>query len=165
MYSHLAGCSELLERFGGHKMAAGISLKKENLEAFRRKLNDSCGLSEEDLTEKIRIDVPMPLSYVTPALLEEFSMLEPFGRGNARPVFAEKNVQVLRKRLAGSNKKTLFVRIRTQDYFETDAVCFNEGDVLYHWLEGRDRMSILYSPQFNTFRGVTSIQFRINGYC
>lgn len=165
MYSHLAGCSELLERFGGHKMAAGISLKKENLEAFRRKLNDNCGLSEEDLTEKIRIDVPMPLSYVTPALLEEFSMLEPFGRGNARPVFAEKNVQVLRKRLAGSNKKTLFVRIRTQDYFETDAVCFNEGDVLYHWLEGRDRMSILYSPQFNTFRGVTSIQFRINGYC
>ncbi len=165
MYSHLAECSELLERFGGHKMAAGISLKKENLETFRRKLNENCGLSEADLTEKIRIDVPMPLSYVTPALLEEFSLLEPFGRGNARPVFAEKNVQVLRKRLAGANKKTLFVRIRTQDYFETDAVCFNEGDVLYHWLEGRDTMSILYSPQFNTFRGVTSIQFRINGYC
>ncbi len=165
MYSHLAECSELLERFGGHKMAAGISLKKENLETFRRKLNENCGLSEADLTEKIRIDVPMPLSYVTPALLEEFSLLEPFGRGNARPVFAEKNVQVLRKRLAGANKKTLFVRIRTQDYFETDAVCFNEGDVLYHWLESRDTMSILYSPQFNTFRGVTSIQFRINGYC
>lgn len=165
MYTHLAECKDLLERFGGHKMAAGISLKKENLEAFRRKLNAQCALSEDDLTEKIRIDVPMPLSYVTPELLEEFSLLEPFGRGNARPVFAEKNVRVLHKRLAGANKKTLFVRIRTQDYFETDAVCFNEGDVLYHWLEGRDTMSILYSPQFNTFRGVTSIQFRINGYC
>ena len=165
MYTHLAECKDLLERFGGHKMAAGISLKKENLEAFRRKLNAQCALSEDDLTEKIHIDVPMPLSYVTPELLEEFSLLEPFGRGNARPVFAEKNVRVLHKRLAGANKKTLFVRIRTQDYFETDAVCFNEGDVLYHWLEGRDTMSILYSPQFNTFRGVTSIQFRINGYC
>lgn len=165
MYSHLAECGELLDRFGGHKMAAGISLQKENLEAFRRKLNENCGLSEEELTEKIRIDVPMPMSYVTPALLEEFSLLEPFGRANARPVFAEKNVTVLHKRLAGANKKTLFVRVRTQDFFETDLVCFNEGDVLYHWLEGRDTMSVLYSPQFNTFRGVTSIQFRINGYC
>ena len=88
MYEALHECEKLLLRYGGHKMAAGLSLEKKNLEALRRTLNETCRLTEEDLMEKVVIDMELPFSYVTEELVEELSLLEPFGKGNTKPVFA-----------------------------------------------------------------------------
>lgn len=165
MYDHLAACTELLDRFGGHKMAAGVSLPRENVEAFRRKLNEICTLTQEDLVEKVRIDVPMPISYVTPKLIGEFSLLEPFGKGNTRPVFAEKNIRVLSRRLVGQNRNVLRLKLQTSDQHTAEAVYFGNAEEFDQWLKGKEQISVLYSPQLNTYRGVTSVEIRINGYC
>lgn len=165
MYAHLARCEDLLDRFGGHRMAAGVSLPRENVEAFRRRLNEDCGLSGEDLTEKVRIDVPMPISYVTPRLVEEFSLLEPFGKGNTKPVFAEKHVRVLARRIVGANRNVMRLKLLTADQHTADAVYFGNADAFDRWIDGREEISVLYSPRLNTFRGVTSLEIRIDGYC
>ena len=165
MYAHLAGCADLLERFGGHRMAAGVSLPLENVDEFRKRLNAECELSAEDLVEKVRIDVPMPISYVTPQLVEEFSLLEPFGKGNTKPVFAEKNIRVLSHRIVGSNRNVMRLKLLTSDGFTADAVYFGNADAFAQWLRSKEEISILYSPRLNTFRGVTSLEIRIEGYC
>lgn len=165
MYAHLAGCADLLERFGGHRMAAGVSLPLENVDEFRKRLNAECELSAEDLVEKVRIDVPMPISYVTPQLVEEFSLLEPFGKDNTKPVFAEKNIRVLSHRIVGSNRNVMRLKLLTSDGFTADAVYFGNADAFAQWLRSKEEISILYSPRLNTFRGVTSLEIRIEGYC
>lgn len=103
MYEELVKCADLMVQFGGHPMAAGLSIKEENIEAFRRQLNENCTLTEEDLRPKIVIDVPMPVSYITKELVEQISLLEPFGKGNTKPVFAQKGLRV---RTAVSLEKT-----------------------------------------------------------
>ena len=165
MYANLARLADLLDRFGGHKMAAGVSLAAENVDEFRRRLNEDCTLTEDDLVEKVRIDVPMPISYVTPKLIEEFSLLEPFGKGNTKPVFAEKNVRVLSYRIVGANRNVMKLKLKTADQYLTDGVFFGNADAFAQWLSGRETISILYSPRLNTFRGVTSLEIRIDGYC
>ena len=165
MYANLARCADLLDRFGGHKMAAGVSLAPEKIDEFRKRLNADCALTEEDLIEKVRIDVPMPISYVTPELIEEFSLLEPFGKGNTKPVFAEKNVRVLSYRIVGANRNVMKLKLRTADQYMADGVFFGNADAFAQWLSGREEISILYSPRLNTFRGVTSLEIRIDGYC
>ena len=165
MYANLARLADLLDRFGGHKMAAGVSLAAENVDEFRRRLNEDCTLTEDDLVEKVRIDVPMPISYVTPKLIEEFSLLEPFGKGNTKPVFAEKNVRVLSYRIVGANRNVMKLKLKTADQYLADGVFFGNADAFAQWLSGRETISILYSPRLNTFRGVTSLEIRIDGYC
>lgn len=165
MYANLARCADLLDRFGGHKMAAGVSLAAENVEAFRERLNADCTLTEADLIEKVRIDVPMPISYVTPELIREFSLLEPFGKGNTKPVFAEKKVRVLSYRIVGANRNVMKLKLRTADQHMADGVYFGNADAFAQWLSGREEISVLYSPRLNTFRGVTSLEIRIDGYC
>ena len=165
MYANLARLADLLDRFGGHKMAAGVSLAAENVDEFRRRLNEDCTLTEDDLVEKVRIDVPMPISYVNPKLIEEFSLLEPFGKGNTKPVFAEKNVRVLSYRIVGANRNVMKLKLKTADQYLTDGVFFGNADAFAQWLSGRETISILYSPRLNTFRGVTSLEIRIDGYC
>ena len=94
MFRELTRCRELLTKFGGHPMAAGLSLPEENVDPFRRMLNENCTLTEEDMAEKVLIDVPMPISYVNMPLIRQLSLLEPFGKGNTKPLFAQKNVRV-----------------------------------------------------------------------
>lgn len=101
MFQELVKCKELLTKFGGHPMAAGLSLPEEHVEAFRRKLNENCSLTTGDMTEKVVIDVPMPMSYVTIPLIRQLSLLEPFGKGNTKPVFAQKSVRILSPRVLG----------------------------------------------------------------
>ncbi len=165
MYQELARCDDLLERYGGHKMAAGVSLSRDKVEAFRKRLNENCTLTPEELTEKVRIDVAMPISYVTPQLVEEFALLEPYGKGNTRPLFAEKGVQVINRRIIGKNRNVLRMQLLTGDGYRCEAVYFGNVEEFDRWLEGRDRISILYSPQLNTFRGNTSLEICIRGYC
>ena len=104
MYENLSACKEYFIKFGGHKMAAGLSLKKENIEPLREKLNAESLLTKEDFEEKIVIDVPMPISYVTEKLIEQLEVLEPFGVGNPKPVFAQKGITVLSEKRFGKEK-------------------------------------------------------------
>ena len=111
MYEELVKCADLMVQFGGHPMAAGLSIKEENIEAFRRQLNENCTLTEEDLRPKIVIDVPMPVSYITKELVEQISLLEPFGKGNTKPVFAQKGLRVLDSSILGKNKNVVKVKL------------------------------------------------------
>ena len=104
MYEEISACKELFTKFGGHKMAAGVSMEEENVEIFRKKLNENCTLTEEDLEEKVHIDIALPLAHVTMEFVEELEKLEPFGMGNSKPVFAQKDVVVLREQILGKNK-------------------------------------------------------------
>ncbi|MFR3132981.1 MAG: single-stranded-DNA-specific exonuclease RecJ, partial [Lachnospiraceae bacterium] len=104
MYDELVKCSDLLEQFGGHPMAAGLSLAEENIDAFRKRLNEVCTLTEEELVPKVVIDVPMPISYLSRTLTEQLSVLEPFGKGNSKPLFAQKGLRVLNLRIFGKNQ-------------------------------------------------------------
>ena len=104
MYEELVKCSDLLTQFGGHPMAAGLSMEEKNVELFRRRLNDNCTLTEQDLIPKIMIDVPMPISYLSKKLTEQLKVLEPFGKGNSKPLFAQKNLRAVGIRVFGRNR-------------------------------------------------------------
>lgn len=101
MFEEMSKCKELYTKYGGHPMAAGVSMPEEHVELFRQRLNELCTLTEEELTEVIHIDMALPFSYVSEQLVEELSLLEPFGKGNTKPVFAARNVQVLESRVLG----------------------------------------------------------------
>lgn len=165
MFEKLVECGALLDKFGGHPMAAGLSLKKENVEPLRRMLNEKCGLTEEMLTEKIHIDVAMPVSYVYPGLVEEFKLLEPFGRSNPKPVFAQKGIRALKTRIVGKNKNVMRLELMTPEGVKAEGVYFGEAEEFDRWLREREEFSILYYPQLNTYGGKTSLEIRITGYC
>ncbi|HCT92104.1 MAG TPA: single-stranded-DNA-specific exonuclease RecJ, partial [Lachnospiraceae bacterium] len=165
MFEKLVECGGLLDKFGGHPMAAGLSLQKENVEPLRRMLNEKCGLTEEMLTEKVHIDVAMPVSYVYPGLVEEFKLLEPFGRSNPRPVFAQKGLRALKTRIVGKNRNVMRLELMTPEGVKAEGVFFGEVEEFDRWLKGREEFSILYYPQLNTYRGKTSLEIRITGYC
>ena len=116
MYEGIHRCSHLLTKYGGHKMAAGLSMKEENLDAFRLMVNEKSGITEEDLIEKISIDMQLPFSCATEAFIKELSILEPFGKGNTKPIFAERNILVHSARILGKNKNVLKLRVEDQNH-------------------------------------------------
>lgn len=164
MFQGLCGVSELLTRFGGHPMAAGLSLPEENLEAFRRKLNRDCGLSPEDFVQELWIDMAMPLSYISGRLVEELSLLEPFGTGNEKPVFAAKGVQLTDLRVIGKNRNVLKCRVREETGTCMPAVIFGEADRMEKELKGFSRVNITYYPEINEYNGYRTLQLVIGDY-
>ena len=126
MYEELVKCGDFLEQFGGHPMAAGLSIKEENIERFRKRLNENCILTEEDLRPKIVIDVPMPVSYISRELVEQLSLLEPFGKGNVKPLFAQKNLSVLNLRIFGKNHNVAKMKLTDGSGTSVDAVYFGK---------------------------------------
>lgn len=165
MYEELCKCQDLFTKFGGHPMAAGISLSEENVEEFRRRINEDAQLTEEDFVHKVHIDVPMPLPYVTDALIREWQLLEPFGKGNEKPVFADKNIKVISKRLVGKNQNVLKLTIEDRFGGRYPAVYFGDTKEMMHFLEEKDEISILYYPRINSYMGREEIQFIVSGYC
>ena len=129
MYDELTKCKELLTQFGGHPMAAGLSMPEEHVEAFRRKINEVCTLTQQELIPKVTIDVPVPLAYVKPSLVQELQMLEPFGKGNPRPLFAQKNVQILSPRVVGKNRNVVQMKVMDETGMVWSAVYFGDGDI------------------------------------
>lgn len=127
MYEELCKCEEYLTQFGGHPMAAGFSLKEADIDAFRRKLNEVCTLTEEELRPKVVIDVPMPISYITERLVNQLGCLEPFGKGNEKPVFADRNLVIERLRICGKEGRVFQMKVRNEAGVSMDAVYF--GDV------------------------------------
>ena len=164
MYEKLCECKEYLTKFGGHPMAAGLSLEEENVERFRRKLNEQSGLTEEDLVEKVTIDVPMPIHYIRKDLVQELSLLEPFGKGNEKPLFAQKNLWVSQMRVFGKNRNVVKMRLTDENGYPMDGVYFGNGDEFAE--EGREKrkISIVYYPDINMYQGRESLQVIIRHY-
>ena len=172
MYEELCKCQELFTKFGGHPMAAGLSLPEANVEIFREKINACCGLTEEDFIPKIKIDIPMPVDYPDIPLVNELLLLEPFGKANVKPQFADKNLGIDRAVVVGKNQNVLKLTLKTERGKSISAVYF--GDVeefreyeVQHAFLGRTngiRMSVVYYPEINRYQGNESIQIVIKNY-
>lgn len=180
MYEELCKCQELFTKFGGHPMAAGLSLPEANVEIFREKINACCGLTEEDFIPKIKIDIPMPVDYPDISLVNELSLLEPFGKANVKPQFADKNLGIDRAVVVGKNQNVLKLTLKTERGKSISAVYFGdveefreyygrkygENEVQQAFL-GRTnaiRMSVIYYPEVNRYQGNESIQIVIKNY-
>ncbi|GFI50277.1 single-stranded-DNA-specific exonuclease RecJ [Lachnospiraceae bacterium] len=180
MFEELSRCRELLTRYGGHRLAAGLSLKRENVKLLRQMLNANCTLTQEDLSEKVVIDMELPFSCVTEDFVQELSLLEPFGKGNTKPVFAARNVEILSGRILGKNQNVLKLRVQDEAATEIDAMCFQQMDVLLDMLKERygtqavedmlagrrSRMviSITFYPDINEYMGRITPQIIITHY-
>lgn len=167
--------------FGGHPMAAGFSIEEENLETFRRRLNENAALTEEDLTEKVRIDVPMTIDYFTKELVEELELLEPFGKGNEKPLFAEKGLLVKRARICGDNRDVLKMTVENSSGTLREAVCFRGTEQLLALMEERYgaeqvqqmlrgrpcgmEMTFAYYPSVNRYQGQETLQIEVKDFC
>lgn len=180
MFAHLSACKDLFEKFGGHKMAAGLSLARENIGELRRRLNENCRLTEEDFTPKVHIDIALPLSYVTEEFIQELELLAPYGTGNPKPVFAQKDVRLLSGRIFGKNRNVAKFDALDQEGLHRTLVYFGEVEALERFLfekygEDAERMfsgggvplplTITYYPNLNEFRGKREIEFVITNYC
>jgi len=180
MYEELCKCQELFTKFGGHPMAAGLSLPEANVEIFREKINACCGLTEEDFIPKIKIDIPMPVDYPDIPLVNELLLLEPFGKANVKPQFADKNLGIDRAVVVGKNQNVLKLTLKTERGKSISAVYFGdveefrkyygrkygENEVQQAFL-GRTngiRMSVVYYPEINRYQGNESIQIVIKNY-
>lgn len=165
MFEELVKCQDLLEQYGGHPMAAGLSLPEENVELLRRRLNEQCTLTEEDLVPKVMIDVPMPISYISRSVVEQLSLLEPFGKGNTKPLFAQKNVRALNARIIGKNHNVAKLQLMNDQGNMIDAVYFGNVPEFMDFLSGRDRISVTYYPEINRYQGRENLQVIIQNYC
>lgn len=165
MYEELVKCSDLLTQFGGHPMAAGLSMEEKNIELFRRRLNDNCTLTEQDLIPKIMIDVPMPISYLSKKLTEQLKVLEPFGKGNSKPLFAQKNLRAVGIRVLGRNRNVAKMLLIDENGIKMDAVYFGEAQEFVDFVQAHDTISVTYYPEINVFQGRENLQVVIKNYC
>ena len=165
MYEELTGCGDLLTKFGGHPMAAGLSLDKENVEKFKRRLNDQCTLSEEELTEKVVIDMELPFAAITEHFIEELEYMEPFGKGNTKPVFAARGVVMQYVKIIGKNKNVAKATAIDAAGNRMEAICFHDAQEFAKQCERNNgKMSITFYPGINEFRGERQIQIVITHY-
>ena len=165
MYDEMTKCKDLLGKFGGHKLAGGLSIPIENIDEFRRRLNKNCTLSEDELYEKISIDMQLPLAYVSETLIGELECLEPFGKANPKPVFAEKDIQVRETRILGKNQNVL--KLQLSDMYGTtmEGMYFGDIEEFMETVEKKNgRMNITYYPSVNEYRGRKTLQIVIQNY-
>ena len=181
MFEEMVKCQDLFLKFGGHPMAAGLSLEKQKLDEFRRRINENCVLTQEDLCEKIMIDVPMPIHYITEGLIEELHLLEPYGKGNAKPLFAEKDLRLQKAMVLGKNRNVLKFLVYNQTGTAMEAMYFGDiarlqgyladkyGSVqverLFQGRENHITLSVTYYPEINEFRDRRTKQIVIQNYC
>ena len=166
MFQEMSGCRELFLKYGGHPMAAGLSIAEENVPEFRRRINAACTLTKADLTEVIRIDLALPFSCVSESLIEELALLEPFGKGNTKPVFAARDVQILEAKVLGKNQNVLRMKLVDESQTVQEGIYFNScmQEVLAD-LQGKPKIHILYYPEVHEYRGRRSLQLRVVNYC
>ena len=164
MFEELVKCGDLMEQYGGHPMAAGLSIKEENVEEFRKRLNENCTLTEKDLMPKILIDVPMPVSYINKELVNEISLLEPFGKGNTKPLFAQKGLHVLSSRVLGKNRNVAKLQLSDNTGCVVEAVYFGEADEFVNAVKESSSISVTYYPEINRYQGRENLQIVIRNY-
>lgn len=164
MFEGLVKVKDLLLKFGGHPMAAGLSLDRENVDEFRRRLNEDAKLTEEDFVKKIWIDAAMPLEYIDEPLIEELECLEPFGQGNEKPLFAQKSLNIRSVRVLGKNRNAVKMSLVTEKGIPMDGMLFTDGDAFMEEL-GRNRMiDVIYYPSVNEYNGNRSLQIVVKNY-
>ncbi len=164
MFEELSKCASLLQKFGGHPMAAGMSLPKENLEQLRIRLNENCRLTEEDMIEKLSIDIAMPIQYITEEFIQELKCLEPFGNGNSKPLFAERNFQVLRSQILGKNRNTVKIYGTNEAGCHMEGLYFGNPEELMNLLQKKEKINLTYYPSVNEFRGKKTLQLMIQDF-
>lgn len=164
MFKKLTEVSDLLLKFGGHPLAAGLSLEEKNIDEFRRRLNENAGLTEEDFKAKVWIDVPMPVGYVTERLVRELSCLEPFGQGNEKPLFAEKSLRIRASRVLGRNRNVVKMTLEETDGHAIEALYFGDGTAFEEERAGRREIDVVYYPDINEYNGRKTLQAVIRRY-
>ncbi|MCC8137464.1 MAG: single-stranded-DNA-specific exonuclease RecJ [Clostridiales bacterium] len=180
MFEEMVKCQDLFLKFGGHPMAAGFSLERSRIPEMRQRLNENCTLTENDLTEKVHIDVAMPIHYISEKVIGELSLLEPFGKGNEKPLFADTALQLLSARIIGKNKNVVKMRVLDKNGYSIDALYFGDPAIFQEYLTekygehevqnlfwGRSsqiRMDFTYYPSINEYMGRKSLQIVIKNY-
>lgn len=164
MFAEMSRCRELFTKFGGHKLAAGLSLEEENVEVFRKRINELADLTEEDLQMKVSIDMRLPFPYINEELIHELKILEPFGKGNGKPLFAESKLRVIQPRIFGKNRNVLKCRLEDQKGNQMEAVYFGEVEDCLQQMEKKQIMSFTYYPTVNEYMGKRTIQLTIVNY-
>ena len=164
MFEEMCKCRALFTKFGGHKLAAGLSLEEKNVERFRRTINELCELTSQDLMPKVSIDMQLSLAYVTEELIEELELLEPFGKGNTKPLFAEKNLKVQNLRIIGKNQNVLKFQVLDQAGRKMEGIYFGEVQECMEYLQTKEKVSLTFYPSVNEYRGNKSIQITVVNY-
>lgn len=164
MFDALVEVKDILVKFGGHPMAAGLSLERENVEPFRNRLNELAKLGEDDFVRKIWIDVPMPLEYINEPLIEELDLLEPFGQGNEKPLFAQKGLSIRSVRVLGKNRNVVKFSLASGHGMPMDALLFANGDSFLEELLDSRKLDVIYYPTVNEYNGNKSLQIVIKNY-
>ncbi len=180
MYDKMSECKELYTKYGGHKMAAGVSMPEEHVDRFRAYLNEHCGLTAADFEEKICIDVPMPMSYVTPAFVKQLAVLEPFGNGNPKPVFAQKDIRLIKGRILGKNQNVGRYTVEDDGGRQFEMIYFGNLEVwhaflaerfgqkacdgLYRGAGGQMRIHVIYYPDLDVYQGRERLQMIMQDY-
>ena len=180
MYDEMTKCKELFTKYGGHKLAAGLSLEEKNVDILRKTLNANCNLTEEDFVEKVLIDVPMPMDYVSFDFIDELDILEPFGNGNPKPQFAQKNLAFKSGRILGANKNVAKYSVENESGKKFEMIYFgdiealneymiskfgqNQVENLYRGYGDSIQLSVVYYPDINEYKGNTSIQMVMKYY-
>lgn len=164
MFAQMCRCRALFTKFGGHKLAAGLSLEEGNVERFRETINDLADLTEEDLQMKVSIDMLLPFPYITEQLIGELQLLEPFGKGNTKPLFAERNLRVISPRIFGKNRNVLKCRLEDASGNQMEAVYFGDVEACLKAMEEKQIMSFTYYPSVNEYMGRRTLQLTIVNY-
>ena len=164
MFAQMCRCRALFTKFGGHKLAAGLSLEEGNVERFRQTINALADLTEEDLQMKVSIDMLLPFPYITEQLIKELELLEPFGKGNTKPLFAERNLRVISPRIFGKNRNVLKCRLEDASGNQMEAVYFGDVEACLKAMEEKPVMSFTYYPSVNEYMGRRTLQLTIVNY-
>lgn len=164
MFAQMCRCRALFTKFGGHKLAAGLSLEERNVQRFRETINALCDLTEEDLQEKVSIDMQLPFPYITEQLVQELELLEPFGKGNPKPLFAGKDLRVISPRIFGKNRNVLKCRLEDTHGNQMEAVYFGDVEKCLKTMEEKKVMAFTYYPSVNEYMGRRTMQVTIVGY-
>ena len=164
MYQGLCEVSDLLVKFGGHPMAAGLSIEESDIDEFRRRLNENAKLTEDDFVPQIWIDVPMPFEYVNEKIVDELKGLEPFGQGNEKPLFAQKSLTIRNVRVLGKNRNVVKMNLVTNTGHPFDGLLFADGDPFLEEQTGQNTIDMIYYPDVNEYNGTRTLQAIIKNY-
>ena len=164
MYQGLCEVADLLVKFGGHPMAAGLSIEESDIDEFRRRLNENAKLTEDDFVPQIWIDVPMPFEYVNEKIVDELKGLEPFGQGNEKPLFAQKSLTIRNVRVLGKNRNVVKMNLVTNTGHPFDGLLFADGDRFLEEQTGQNTIDMIYYPDVNEYNGTRTLQAIIKNY-
>mgnify|MGYP000965034376 FL=1 len=164
MFEALYEVKDIFVKFGGHHMAAGMSLKKERLDEFRERLNENSKLCDEDFVQKIWIDIALPFSYLSLDFVRELDKLEPFGNKNEKPKFARKDIKIISKTILGKNKNVVKMVLEDVDKTAVEAIYFGDGEEFFKSIQDKKTIDIIYYPDINEYGGRESLQIVISNY-